>query len=807
METLLYDLRFGFMRLRRSPAFTLTAVLTLALGIGANVTIFSWLNSVILNPVPGVDSGNLVSIRWHTAKRNRISFSWPDYRDMRTQVAGAPRIGVGSMAAVSLSEGLRPERIWGMLVSANFFDVLGVQPSLGRTFTPEVDEPGNHPQIIISHRLWQERFGADPAMVGREIRVNRRPFTVIGVMPEEFQGPVLGLRFEYYLPVTMCEVTYGNSAQLKQRGVHWLQGYARLAPGAAPRRVEAELTAVSARLAREFAHSEDYSRAELVPVWREGGGQMLAPVVMLLMGVVGVVLLIACANVANLLLARGAVRRREIAIRQALGVTRARLMRELLIESALLALFGGLAAAVVLPFAGPMLMSFAPVSEFPVFVRVAGGAPLFGFTLAISAAAVMLFGFAPALRASRPDVMAEIKDEGGGAASPRRSWMRNSLVIAQVALSMMLLVGAGLLLKSLALATAANPGFDPKGVLVAAVDLFPNGYDADRGRIAVGQMTAKIAALPQVTSVSAVRRVPLGLGGTSTSFVQVEGYAPAKGEEMMSMIHQVAPGYFRTMRTPMIAGREFTAADDAKSQPVIVVNRAFVQRYFAKADPVGRRVTVYGALRYIAGVANDTKYQSLDETPFPSVYLPMTQVYTSDVSFLVRTAGDPSVLARPVEEAIHAVDAALPVYAVRPLEISIATAYFAQKMGGSLLGLFGALALLLAAVGLYGVLAYNVTQRSREVGIRMALGADRAGVLRLILGQGLRFAGIGIAIGLAMAAGVTRLMEKVLFGVSPLDVWVIASVAALLAVVALGASLVPAWRATRIDPILAIRHQ
>ena len=807
MGTLLYDLRFGLMRLRKSPAFTAAAVLTLALGIGANVTIFSLLNAVILNPLPGVDSRDLMSVRWHTARGNAISFSWPDYLDTRQRARTVRGLAAASMAAASLSDGANPERIWGMLVSSNFFSVLDVKPQLGRTFSAEADTPGNHPEIILGHRLWQERFGADPAIVGREIRVNQRPLTVIGVMPEAFQGAVLGLRFEYYLPVTMRELVYGSGTALKERGSHWLGGYAKLAPGTDTRKVEAELTAISAQLAREFAHSDDYTRAELRPVWREGGGSMLAPVVMLMTGVVAVVLLIACANVANLLLARGAVRRREIAIRQALGVTRGRLIRELLIESALIALAGGLGAITLAPLAGRLINGLAPVSEFPVSLRVDIGASVFLFALGVSAAAVLLFGLAPALRASSPDVMAAIKDEGGGSVSPRRAWLRNSLVVTQVALSMMLLVGAGLLLKSLGRASAADPGFDPRNVLVAAVDLFPNGYDAARGKIALARMTERIAALPEVTAVSTTRRVPLGLGGSSTSIVTVEGYAPSKNEEMMAMIQQVGPGYFRAMRTRLAAGREFTPADDDRAQNVIVVNQTFAQRYLAKGEPLGRRVRVMGQDRAVAGVVADSRFQSLDERPFPAVYLPVMQHYSAEASFIVRTSGNPAALARAVETAIHSVDPALPVFGARPLEVSIATAYFPQKMGGSLLGVFGALALLLAAVGLYGVLAYNVTERSREVGIRMALGAARSDVLRLVLIQGLRFAGIGLAIGLAMSVAVTRLMTKLLFGVSPLDTPVIAAVAAMLTVVTLLASLAPALRATRIDPMLAMRSQ
>lgn len=532
---------------------------------------------------------------------------------------------------------------------------------------------------------------------------------------------------------------------------------------------------------------------------------MLAPVLFLMMAVAGVVLLIACANITNLLLARSVARRREIAIRLALGVGRGRLMRQLLIESGLLALMGCAAACAVVPAASGLLQNFTPVSDRPVSLAVRTDASAFLFALGVAAVATMLFGLLPALRASRPDVVEALKDDAAGGGGSRRSWLRNSLVVAQVSLSLVLLIAAGLLLKSLNRARAADPGFDPRNVLIAGVDLVPNGYEAVRGRTALRQMTEKIAALPGVTAVSTIRRLPLGLGGTSSSSFEVEGYAPGKNEELMAFTHVIGADYFHTMNTPLIAGREFTPDDSDQTQKVVIVNQTFAKRYFAKSDPVGRRVKMHGEPLVVAGVAADSKFQSLDEPASPAMYFPVSQSFASEVNFLIRTSAEPLRLARPAEQAIHDIDPALPVFGLRSLETSIGVAYFGQRLGGSLLGFFGALALVLAAVGMYGVLAYMVTQRSREMGIRMALGASRGDVLRLILGQGLSLAGAGMAIGLAISIAVTRLMRSLLFGVSATDVSTMASVSLLLLSVVLVASYLPARRATKIDAMLAMR--
>ncbi len=808
MNSLLQDVRFGFRQLRKSPVFTTAAVVTLALGIGANATVFTWLKAIIFDPLPGVDAGNLVSVRWRSPQGNSSSFSWPDYLDVRGRAQTLEGLAAGRMAAMSLGTAGEAERIWGMLVSANYFETLGVKPALGRTFRPEEDRnPGGHPVAVISQRLWQTRFGGDAGVIGRQVPLNKRTFTIVGVAPEPFQGSTLGLRFDLWVPAVMQQAILSGAGSLDQRGSHWLEGWARLKPGVAPGRAEAELTAISAQLAREFSKSDQYPRAVTTPVWREGGGRMLAPVMFLLMTVVGVVLLIACANISNLLLARSAGRSREIAIRLALGVSRGRLVRLLLIENGLIAFLGCAAALAAVPAATGLLANFVPVTDMPVGLTAKPDAAVFLFGLGVSVLATLLFGLLPALRASRPRIVETLKDDSGGSAGSRRTWLRNSLVVVQVALSLVLLVAAGLLLESLDRARAADPGFDPRNVLVAGVDLFPNGYDVPRGRVALRQMTERLAALPGVAAVSTVRRLPLGLSGSSSSSFTVDGYVPRKNEEMVAYTHAIGPDYFHTMNTPLVAGREFTPNDTDEAQKVVVVNQTFARRYFANSNPVGQRVRRSADWLVVVGVVKDSKFQSLDEPAAPAVYFPAEQAFASEVNFLVRTGGDPLAMARPVEEAIHSLDPALPVYGVRTLEKSVGAAFFAQRLGGSLLGFFGVLALALAAVGMYAVLAYSVAQRAREMGIRMALGASRAAVMRLVLGQGLKLAGAGLAAGLALAVPAARLMRSLLFGVSATDVPTLAGVSLLLLLVICAASLLPARRATNIDPIDAIRRQ
>lgn len=805
MESLLHDLRFALRQLRRSPGFTLAAVLTLGLGIGANATIFNWGNRLFRHPLPGVDSTDLYYLRWTLPGGHRGSTSWPTFLDLRERSRTASHLAVGRQAALSLGEGNRPERVFGMLVSANFFDLLGVRAQQGRTFRPEEDRgAGAHPVAVISDALWRNQLGADPRIVGRTIRLNTHPFMVVGVMPAGFQGSTVGLRHDVWVPVTMRRAIMGSDAALTERGDRWLEAYFRTAPNASLAQAEQELNAISAQLSREIFKSDRFARVDAVPIWKHAAGQVLGPVLLVMGGVVAVILLIACANVGNLLLARAAERRREIAVRLALGVSRGRLLRQLLAENALLASVGAALALAVVPVTSGLLTAFAPPANLGIDLRAEPDWLVLVFTLGIAALATLLFGLMPAWRAARVDAVTDLKQEG--AASLGGTRLRSALVVVQVALSVLLLSFAGLLLKSLGHAMAANPGFDPRGVLVASVDLLPNGYKGERGTQFVRQALARLAALPGVMSVSSVRRVPLSLGGSSSTGFSVDGYTPRRDEDMTAYVHTVGPAYFTTLRTPLIAGRDIAAIDNASRAPVAVINQTMARRYFGGADPVGRQIKANDTALTIVGVAADSKFQSLDEPAAPAFYQSVLQYPGSETNFLIRAAGvAPAALAQSVRRELRAVDAAMPVHSTLPLEDAIGASYIAQRMGGWLLAIFGGLALALAAVGLAGVLAFSVNLRRREVGIRVALGAAPVAIRNMIVGDGLRLTVAGLAIGLALAAGLSRFLGKLLYGVSPRDLATFGSVAAILVAVALAAAWLPARRAARIDPLEAMR--
>lgn len=802
MESLRHDLRFALRQLRKSPGFTLTAALTLGLGIGANATVFTWLNWLIRNPLPGVESTGLIYVRWKTPDGRGSSTSWPNFLDIRDRTTTLSHFATGRMTAFSLGEGANPERTFGMLVSANFFDTLGARPALGRTFRPEEDQnPGTHAAAVISDSLWRNRMGGAPDIIGRTIRLNTRPFTVVGVMPPGFQGGTPGLRHDVWVPVMMRGEILGGAQTLTERGNSWLEAYGRLGAGGSIARTTQELNAISAAIARDHYKSERFNRAEVVPIYQHAAGQVLTPVLLMMTAVVGVVLLIVCANVGNLLLARAAGRRKEIAVRMALGVGRGRLVRQLLVENSVLSALGLAIGLAMLPATAGLLMRFAPPADMPIALNTRPGWDVLAFTVTVSVVATLLFGLAPAIRASRADVTGSLKEESGLAGAR----LRSVLVVAQVALSLVLLVCAGLLLRSLGRAVGVDPGFDPRNVLVAGVDLRPNGYDAKSGAVFIKQALARISSLPGVSSASSVRRVPLGLGGSSSTSFSVYGYTPRKDEDLVAMVNDVGPDYFRTMRTPVLAGRDFNAGDDAGRPLVLVVNETLAGRYFAGVSAVGRRLRAYGREFTIAGVVRGSKYQTLDEPVMPQFWVCSLQVSASETNFLVRTSGDPLAVAKAVEREIHAVDPALPVYGLRSLEDSISAASIVQRMGGTMLGFFGALALLLAAIGLSGVLAYMAAMRSREVGIRMALGATAGAIARMIMAEGMRLAAYGLALGLALSVLVSRFLAKLLFDVSPTDAVTLVSVCVLLAAVSLGASYLPARRAAAVDPLRAIR--
>ncbi|HEV8254181.1 MAG TPA: ABC transporter permease [Vicinamibacteria bacterium] len=804
MDGALRDLKHAARLLARAPGFTAVAVLSLGLGIGANTTIFTWVNGVLLHPLQGVSEADRLVVVTATDPREAfISLSYPDYLDYAASGALAGLV-VQDERPLSLGHGGQADRIWALVVSENYFDVLGVRPALGGGFSAD-----SGPAVVISHGLWQRRFGGDPAIVGRSVTLNTVPVTVIGVAPRDFVGSVVGLSLDAWVPVTLVP-RLGVGTSLENRGNRWLQALGRLKAGSDPSQAQAELNVVARRLAAAYPQDRNVG----VAVYRfsnapTGATRLLGPVLRVLAAVVAVVLLIACANVASLLLTRGAARRREMAIRVSLGAGRWRLARQMLIESLLLAFLGGAAAVVIAAWGSGLLWAFAPATDLPVSLRTALDLRALGFTMLVAALSAVLFGLAPAWQASREDpslaLRAEAATSSGGR---RRARVRASLVVGQVALSLLLLVGAGLLLRSLHHARSASPGFNPRGVLIASVDLVGNGYSPAAGRTFYRDALARIRALPGVRAASLTRRAPLGIGGSSSSTLVVEGYEAPADRPAWAFTHSVGPDYFRTMETALASGRDFGAGDTALAPRVAIVNETMASRYWPGRDAVGGRLHFgTGDWMTVVGVSRDARYRQLNEPPAPQLFLPIDQAYRAQATLLVRAEEQPARLAPAVLAQVRALDPALPVFAVGTLEQHVQAASFQQRLGGWLLAGFGALALALAVVGLYGVLAYSVAQRTREIGIRMALGSARAAIFGLVLREGLKLSVLGLAAGLVGAGLAARALSSLLLGVRPLDPVTFAAVAALLVVVALLACLAPARRAARVDPIVALRYE
>jgi putative ABC transport system permease protein len=810
MDQLWADVRYAARLLARTPGVTAAIVASLALGIGANVTLFTWMEVVLWQPLPGVeDQGRLADVQVTDPHEGFLSLSAPDYRDLRD---GAPRLGLIAFddQPVSLEAGEETTRAWGLLVSGNYFDALQVKPVLGRTFREDEDQvAGRDAVVVLSHAFWQRRFGGDPSVVGRTVKINTHPFTVIGVAPPGFGGSRLALAFDAFVPLAMQPLLMPGGDRLQERGDHWLSAMACLPRGLGLRGAQAELSTVAARVARDHPKESAGLSLQLFPLWNapRGGARILTPVLFVLSAVAGLVLLIACANIANLLLARATARRREVAVRLSLGASRARLVLQLLTESVLLALLGGAAAVLVAFWCAPLLRAFIPPNDFPIQLAPRVSGPALAFAGGLSVLTGLLFGLAPALQASRPALAGVLRDEAGSVAG-RRSRLRHGLVVAQVALSVVLLVAAGLLVRSLQKAQAFHPGFEAERVLLAGLDLFSNGYDEARGTAFQARLLERVQQLPGVTAASFGRRLPLGFGGSS-SFrgLRIDGYTPAADEEAWSYVNQIGPGYFRTLGVPMVEGREFEARDAADAERVIVVNQSMARKYWPGRSALGGRITLDERPHRVVGVARDFNFRRLGEEPAPFLYLALAQHYRPDAFLHVRTAGDPSLAAPAVRAAVHDLDAALPVFGMRTLRESTKPASFQQRLAGTLLGAFGALALVLAAVGLGGVLAYMVGQRTREIGVRMALGGDRRQVFALVMRQGLGLTALGLVLGLAAAAAATRPLRALLFGVSPGDPFTWLAVAGILGGAALLACALPARRAMRVDPLVALRHE
>jgi predicted permease len=815
MGNLLQDLRYGARVLLKQPGFTLIAIFTLALGIGANTTIFSFLNALLLKPLPGIaDQNRLVQIGMTTNGQGFNSVSYADYRNYRDENSTFAGIAAESEQQFHLGTEQAAERIKGALVSGNYFDVLGIKAMQGRLLQPsDAEVEGTNPVAVISERLWQTQFNRDSEIAGQTINLNSHTYTVIGVAAE-FQGTSpLDEKTDIWIPVTMWR--HGNPWMVKV-GADWLNSrssdfvglYGRLKPEATPEQAQADLSAIAERLAQAYPATNGQRGARLFAALglSPADGRELQQFFGIQFGIVGMVLLIACANIAGLMLARTTARQKEIGVRLALGANRSRVVRQLLTESTLLALLGGALALVVAGWLTDGLRAMLPDTNLDMQsqLKFALDWRILSFTLGLSVFTGLLFGLAPALQSSKPNLLPLLK-ETGGSFGRSRGRLRSVLVIAQIALSLVLLVGAGLCLRTLHNAQAVNPGFTTENLLTAKLDLGRQNYSQTQGRLFYQQLLERLESLPGVEAASLAQSVPLQ-GSSMGNSVAVNNQP-----EFNIRYNIVTPNYLDTTGIAILLGRGFNEADSAQAPSVAIINETFAQYGWPNENPVGKFFTWKDRAGdrqiEIIGIARDAKSQDLFQSPPRLAYFPMSQKYDGGMTLHVRTATKPLELLPAIQQEIRALDPSLPIYNVKTLEQYRRDALFEKRMQATLISGFGLLALALASLGLYGVLAFTVAGRTREIGIRMALGANRSAVVRMVIGQGLRLMAIGVALGIAGALAFARTLQSLLFGVSATDPLTFVIVPLVLVMVALLACWIPARRATKIDPMIALRYE
>ncbi len=811
MDTLLHEIRYSARRLIKSPGFSTIVILTLALGIGANTAIFSVVNAVLLRPLPYRDPGRLVTVEHHYPSLNALQapVSAPGFVDYRDRTHVFDGVAVQSSWSVNLTGAGDPERLRGSRVSALYFSTLGVPALRGRALLPEEDAEGRDKVVVLSYGLWQRLFAGETSAVGRTMQLNGESYQVVGVMPPHFRE-FFGRNAELWTPLALRTEEF----DARNRTREWLNLTARLKPGVSIEQAQAELTSLAAQLKREYPQEYAPDWGLLVTPLSDRATGKVRPALMVLLGAVGFVLLIACANVANLLLARAAARMKEVAIRTALGAKRWHLVRQLLTESVLLALIGGTIGLLLAFWGVKALVAFNP-SNLPRADEVGIDGTVLAFTLLVSIVTGMLFGLAPALQTSKTDLQRTLK-EGGRSSSADRGGqaVRRVLVVAEVALALTLLIGAGLLIRSVARLQGVDPGFDPRNLLTFNISLAQAKYPSDTQQIAFfDEVLPRIAGVPGVQAVGATSVMPFGGSWTTGSF-EIEGYQQPPGQPSpWGDIRFVSADFFKTLRVPLLKGRVFTERDGPSAPPVVVVDEELVRRYWPNQDPIGKRIS-RGApageqpeWMEVVGVVGHTKHEGLDAENRVQLYFPYRQSGMRSMAIAVRTAGEPQRLTSSVRQAVQSLDRDLPLSQVATMEQNLEASVGQRRLSMILLGLFAGIALVLASIGIYGVMSYSVTQRSQELGVRMALGAARGRVLRLVLGQGMRLAVLGIGIGLLGAFLLTRLIASQLYAVRATDPLTFTAVALLLGAVALFANLLPALRATRVDPVVALRQE
>jgi predicted permease len=804
-----FDVRYSLRMLAKSPGVTAIAVITLALGIAVNSTIFAYVNALLLRPHPGVPAQQqLVELYLQNKKAAGVErflpLSYPDYtyyRDHATTLTGIIAFGGDPDQSVWNRNG-NGETVMGQIVSGNFFSVLEVPAALGRTLLPSDDQPSADPVTVVSNSFWRTRLGADPKAIGQRLILNGVEYRVVGVLPPGFEGLEVILEPDFWVPISMTEKFTRDVGRLEEWDSSWLFGVGRMKPGQTIEQVRAEMGVLAKQLSQARPKDRENIDAIVYPSGTMPGPfrGMVAAFTGLLMAVVSLVLIIACTNAANLMLMRAVARRREMAVRSALGASRGRLVRQVLVESSLLA---GMAGAVALLFAkwtAPLLLSLMP-SSLPIKIEVPADWRVCLFTILASLLAGIVFGLAPAFRSAKVDLTPALKSDSAGGGY-QKSRLRGALVIAQVAACALLLVGAALCVRSLLNAQSMDPGFDTKHVAIATINPGSVGYDEKQRQSFYDHMLGRVENLPGVTAASWAQHLPLS-SSRQTGQISSEG---ASGKRTISVdMLRIAPRYFETMGIPLDRGRDFTVAEYKSTSKVLVINEALAREWWPGQDPVGRHVQMEDSDEEIIGVVKTGKYRSLGEEPIPLVYQPIGPMQWA--TLVVRTTNDPRSLLEPIRQTIQAVDPNLAATDLETLETFMSLPLFPARVTGILLGAFGALALVLAMGGLYGVISYTMSQRTREIGLRMALGAGSRDVAKLVLRYGLAMAGAGIALGIAAAFGATRVLASLLYGIRADDPATMIGVAILLVAVTLLACWIPARRAMRVDPIVALRYE
>lgn len=816
MDSLIKDIRYAVRGLIKRPWFVAIAVITLALGIGANTAIFSLVNTVLLRSLPVERPSEIVSVAVRGKQDSMSAFSYPNYKDFRDHNDVLSGLLVYRFVPLSLSRGGVNERVWGYEVSGNYFDVLKVKALHGRTFLPDEDQTKlSHPVIVVGYDCWQRRFGGDPNLVGKDVLINNHQFNVIGIAPEGFKGTEFVYSPEIWLTASMMEWAEPGATWIDSRNSKNFFAVGRLKEGVSARQAEASLNVLGQQLAKEYPDSNEGQTIKVEPpgfILPDLRGAVVS-FTWVLMAAVGLVLLVTCTNLAGLLLARATDRRKEIAIRLAMGANRMRLVRQLLTESILLSFLGGAAGLMLALWIIKMLLALKPPIDFPLALDVGVDWRVLLFSLIVSVVAGVIFGLAPALQATRPNLTTALKDTAaqGGAVKTR---LRSVLVVAQISISLVVLIAAGLVVRTLQRLQTMNPGFDTRNALTMSFDLGLQGYDDARGQQFYRQLTERLQSMPGVESAAVANYIPLSLNYNSNQ-IFVEGRLGERGENApTAMVASAGPGYFKTMGTPILQGREFTDADQEKTEQVAVVNEFFVRRLMPElqttAEAVGKRFSFRGGAGpfiRIVGVAQGGKYFNIAEDPRPFVWTAMAQDYESNGILVVRTKGNPEALFGAVRSQVQSIDPNLPLFDVKTFTEHMKFALFPAKVAATVLGVFGLVALMLAAIGVYGITSYAVAQRTHEIGIRMALGAQMGDVLRLVLSHGLKLTIIGAALGLFGAFLAMRAITSVLYGVSATDPFTFGFVSLLLIGVALVACYVPASRATKVEPLIALRNE